>query len=283
MNHIVSPVPSSIQYSDPGPEPLLAWKLLDELVVDHRYQRTTDSHRSGQVIRLIAQSFDWKKCQPLIVCPIDGGKFAIIDGQHRWSAAKIHPTVTRLPCMVVMAPEIKSQAQSFMAINRDRVSVNYMAMHHAAVAAGEPDAVHVQQICDQAGVKLPKGPKSTKDLRLGQSLAIGAISVGLKSFGDGPVLRALKLLIDAYPTVCGALRGTIVSGMIQFFAAHKGRAIDHARLTRVVGDMVPEDLERNAAAYRKMFKGTSAGAVRIAITKAYNKGLGTDNRLPEEV
>ena len=41
----------------------------------------------GAHLRRIAEQFDWRLFAPVIVAPIEGGLFAVIDGQHRTHAA----------------------------------------------------------------------------------------------------------------------------------------------------------------------------------------------------
>lgn len=66
---------------DMGAAPMLQWVPIADLVVDDRYQRRiAGAGRSN--VRRIAEGFCWSKFAPVIVAPVAGGKFAIIDGQH---------------------------------------------------------------------------------------------------------------------------------------------------------------------------------------------------------
>src|SRR6266550_4097499 len=70
----------------PGPAPFLEWIETSRLVVDVTYQR--EIGRRGAVnVNQIAENFDWSKFAPVIVAPVEGGHFAIVDGQHRTTAA----------------------------------------------------------------------------------------------------------------------------------------------------------------------------------------------------
>ncbi len=274
---------SDTDYPDPGPRPQLLWLPVNLLKVDHTYQREASSERSTQVINKIAQTFNWQKFQPLTVTPREDGLYSVIDGQHRAAAAAIHPLITEVPCLVVSAPEVRAQARTFMAINRDRVSVNFLQLHHAALAAADPDALHIKDVCDRAGVKVPRNPMTTSDMKPGYTMAISPILKGLKVFGDGPVVSALKILREAYHDVPGQLRSQLVTAMIHFFAMHKGREIDLDRLRRVLREHDAAEMEKSARAYREHFKGTTTlVAIRVALTRAYNKRLPPERQLPEE-
>jgi hypothetical protein len=63
----------------PGPAPQLQWVETKDLVVDMTYQREIGK-RGAANIRQIAENFDWSKFAPIIVAPIEGGQWAIVDG-----------------------------------------------------------------------------------------------------------------------------------------------------------------------------------------------------------
>src|SRR5215210_1509111 len=99
---------------NPGPSPMLQLLKISELVVDPTYQRPIVGKGRTNVHR-IAQSFSWSCFSPVVVSPIEGGKFAIIDGQHRTTAASLLGLET-VPCQVVIAAR-EEQATAFKAIN----------------------------------------------------------------------------------------------------------------------------------------------------------------------
>lgn len=80
----------------PGPAPILNWLEIDKLVVDSTYQREIGRRGAANVYQ-IAENFDWSKFAPVIVAPIEGGKFAIVDGQHRTTAAMLRGQ-QEVPC-----------------------------------------------------------------------------------------------------------------------------------------------------------------------------------------
>jgi hypothetical protein len=70
----------------PGPAPQLLWIEIKDLVIDPSYQRHIGK-RGAANIRQIAENFDWSKFAPVIIAPIEGGQYAVVDGQHRTTAA----------------------------------------------------------------------------------------------------------------------------------------------------------------------------------------------------
>ena len=68
--------------------PDMEWLLIDNLIIDDRYQRDTVTRRSLKNIQTIRDNFSWAKLSPLTVADLGTGKYAVIDGQHRLEAAR---------------------------------------------------------------------------------------------------------------------------------------------------------------------------------------------------
>lgn len=267
--------------ADPGPRPELCWLPLDILVVDARYQRDADRKESRAIFRRIAEGFDWRKFQPPTVTPIGDGRFAVLDGQHRVGGAKLRPDIPEVPCYVVTAPELRDQAQAFVAVNRDRVQVNPYHLHHAQVVARDPDAVHLQEVCDRAGVKIPRYPMPKNDIPPRHTLAIKAITKALSLYGDPPVVKALQLTADAFEDNPGQLRADVILAVIQLLVLNKGRTIDERRLKEAISSRLAEEWIEAGRGYRKLFGGSSPGAICVALVREYNGRLPTEKRLVE--
>src|ERR1700693_5195445 len=80
---------------------MLQWLKITDLVVDPAYQRPIVGKGRRNVDR-IARAFSWSCFAPVVVSPVEGGKFAIIDGQHRTTAAAL-VGFDSVPCQVVIA------------------------------------------------------------------------------------------------------------------------------------------------------------------------------------
>lgn len=264
-----------------GPRPTMKWLDLELLIVDPRYQRDTSSRRSQKSIERIVEGFTWRRFQPITVAPVADGKFAILDGQHRVIAARMHPAVSQVPCYIVEAPELRAQADTFVAVNADRVSVNQFHMHHAKVAANDPDALHLAEVCRKAGVAIPRYPIPENLIEPKQTLAIGTIGNLLKQHGDAPVVFALGALAEAYADVGGQIRAPIIKALVEMHRSY-GAKLDRPRLIRVLEDHDAKDLEGAAAAMRRFNrKATVSDTILITLVRAYNKGLGDARKLSE--
>ena len=169
------------------PAPVLDWLPIAQLVVDDRYQRPLT--RTGwQTIRRIAESFRWSRFSPVLVAPVAGGLWSIIDGQHRTHAAAIcgHDKV---PCMSVHM-DTAEQAHAFAAVNG---LVTRITVHHvfkAARAAGETWAIMSERAVAAAGCTLMTYNKTTAEKGCGEVFCIGLIRQ-LVTLGHGAAVTAV--------------------------------------------------------------------------------------------
>ena len=95
-----------------GLVPDLDWININSLTIDDTYQRDTLSKRSQQNIKKIKEAFAWSKFSPLTVADLGNNKYSIIDGQHRYIAAKELGDITDLPCWIIPQCQTKSQADA---------------------------------------------------------------------------------------------------------------------------------------------------------------------------
>jgi hypothetical protein len=134
-----------------GAAPHLQWLPIEQLVVDPLYQR--DITRSGRAhIRAIAANFNWAYFAPLMVAPVEGGCFAVIDGQHRATAARLIG-IEQVPCAVIVADR-RTQAAAFEAVNAKTSKLQKTQIFHARLEAGDATALAVRSACDDAGVQI---------------------------------------------------------------------------------------------------------------------------------
>ena len=187
---------------DAGAVPMLSWVAISEMVVDPAYQRPITRQGHCQVDQ-IARNFSWSCFAPVIVSPVEGGKFAIIDGQHRTTAAAL-VGIDTVPCQVVILP-VKEQAAAFKAINGITTPMSRMALHTAAVTAGDPLAIQVEEVASCAGVELLRYPVMAGKLVAGQTLAIGAIYWCLERYGRNVLITALQCITQTNNNKPGAL------------------------------------------------------------------------------
>lgn len=146
-----------------------------DLYVDERYQRSL-SERSMKLIRKIVTEWSWTAYKPPVAVEVDG-RLEVIDGQHTAIAAATHGGIDSLPILVVKAESQASRASAFVRHNRDRIQVTATQLHVAMVAAGDEDALTVEQVCERAGIKVLRHPPALARFEPGETLAISTIKM----------------------------------------------------------------------------------------------------------
>lgn len=154
------------------PSPQVGWIKIADMVIDDRYQRPLEKNNL-QAIRRIAADFRWSRFSPVLVAPIEGGRYAIIDGQHRAHAAALCG-IESIPAMIsLVAPE--EQALAFIEINTRQIKVSGYMVYRASLAAGETWAVACRDAVEAAGCKLMTTKWTTDRKKPGMVFAVDAI------------------------------------------------------------------------------------------------------------
>jgi hypothetical protein len=193
-----------------GAAPMLQWLKITDLVVDPAYQRPIVG-KGRQNVDRIARAFSWSCFAPVVVSPVAGGKFAIIDGQHRTTAATL-VGFDSVPCQIVIAAK-EEQAAAFKAINGTTTPISIMALHAAALVACEPWAVQIAHVCACAQVELLRYPVPTDKQAPGQTMAVGAIAQCLKRYGEATLITALQCVTQTSNNQPGALSARTIKAL----------------------------------------------------------------------
>lgn len=181
---------NTIAYPDPGEVPVLDWLDVALIDVEPMYQRPLDTSRVEEITR----SFSWRSFGALVVVPQDGGRYHATDGQHRIEAAKKHPAVTHVPAVIVKAEDVHAEAGIFVDINKNRKNVTALELFFAKLTAENDDALTVYQVCQKAGVRIPKHPG---DYRPADTVAVVAIQALIDKRGAMRARERLQILASA--------------------------------------------------------------------------------------
>jgi hypothetical protein len=197
--------------ADLGVQPRMVWLEIAELGVDPVYQRDIGDKGRKNVIK-IARDFNWSKFSPVIVAPSDvSGRYAIIDGQHRATAAAIRG-IKKVPCQVVRLSQAE-QAAAFSAINGNITALNRLQIHRAALIAQDPAAVAIDNACKAAGVEVIAYPRPASKLLRGETLAVAAIGQNIKRYGVDTVVIALCCITKTKDGNPGLVRAALISAL----------------------------------------------------------------------
>lgn len=173
------------------PQPMLIWAPIDQLVIDRRYQRGLTA-RGRLSIQKIADEFDWRKFQPILVAPADGGRLAVVDGKHRAHAAAL-VGLKAVPAMTV-AMTLSEQAAGFAAVNRDRVKISLPQIYRAELAAGTGWAIECHHAVDAAACTLLTYTPSSQSRRPGDVTAHSLLRKMVESGESAAITTGLKAI-----------------------------------------------------------------------------------------
>jgi len=193
-----------------GPAPMLDWIAIDKLVVDPTYQREIGK-RGRFNVRHIAEHFEWSKFAPVIVAPIEGGLYAIVDGQHRSTAAALRGFKVD-PCQVVQADRAQ-QAAAYSAVNGNVTKTTPQQLFHAKLAARDTEAILLQEVCDAGGARVLRRNQVVKDMQVGDTQAVGALQRCLRDYGRDTLITALQCITQTSDGNPGFVRATIIEGL----------------------------------------------------------------------
>jgi ParB-like chromosome segregation protein Spo0J len=200
----------------PGAAPMLQWLCIADLIVDPAYQRPILGKGRRHVGR-IAGNFTWACFAPVVVAPVEGGKFAVIDGQHRTTAAAV-AGFDCVPCQIVIAAR-EEQAAAFKAINGITTPISRMALHAAALVAGEPRAIRLADVCARAEVELLRYPVPLKNQAAGQTMAVGVIDRCLSRYGDKTLITALQCVTQTTNNKPGVISARLIKALCDLLDA----------------------------------------------------------------
>lgn len=176
---------------EPGPAPMLDWLPIDRLIIDETYQRPL-GRGNWKSIEAIAANFRWSSFSPVLVAPLAGGLFAVIDGQHRVHAAALCG-FDRVPAMVVQVG-IEEQSRAFASVNGQTVKVTLFHIFKAALGAREDWAVRADAAVSGGGCSLMHYNKSGAEKKPGEVFAIALVRKHVEAGNDWAISAALAAL-----------------------------------------------------------------------------------------
>lgn len=174
-----------------GAVPQLMWVKIEDLVVDDRFQRPLNKGNWAAIGR-IAAAFSWGKFAPVVAAPIEGGRYSLIDGQHRTHAAHLCGFGSVPAMIVTLTPE--AQAASFAAINGNVTQISTFHVYKAALAAGEHWAEACRDAVAAAGCELMTYNRSTSEKKPGQVYTIALVKRYVTAGRAGVVTRGLAAI-----------------------------------------------------------------------------------------
>ncbi len=218
----------------PGPAPIQQWIEIALLRVDPSYQRPIKGSGPKNVARIAAE-FDWSKFAPVVVAPIEGGLFAIVDGQHRTTAAALIG-VERVPCHIIQA-DAGQQARAFAAINGVVTPMFTGALWHARLQGGDKAARRLAAVLDAADVSITRFPVEARKMKPGETGSVKALENALARYGRETLITALQCIAQTGDGHVGLVRAAVVTAFCEVLhQAHYWRDAGDA-LFRAIDDL----------------------------------------------
>lgn len=234
-----------------GKVPRLEWLSISSLFIDPEYQREI-SNLGRKNIRHIAEHFNWSMFGTVMVAAIGGSRFAIVDGQHRNTAASLCG-IEKVPCQIVEAVR-GEQAAAFRAINGNTTRPHTIQLFHASVTAGEPNALRVVEVCKRAGVRIARSLGALRDF---ETFSVGSIGKAIERHGEAVVELGLRMIVHSGGGRAEELNRSIIVAVTEVLARFPDWQKKETRLKRAFEDFNLEDLWRDANARAARVKGSS--------------------------
>jgi len=191
---------------------------LDKMFVHTRdlqsgYARTL---RENRVQKLI-QEWDWRAVGVIYLSLHDDGRYAIIDGQHRWEAAK-RLGYKGLDAYVYIDLTVAQEAELYRRYG-EYLKQTALDRYHAGITARLPEFMALKRILDEVGLKVPQTGKGTSMKMTINS--IESVTWVAEHFDVYILTDTLTLLRDLWEDNPRTWNGNFVKGTAHFLARYQ--------------------------------------------------------------
>lgn len=156
------------------------------------------------------------------------GLFAIIDGQHRTTAASARGFES-VPCVIIQVDQA-DQADAFVAINANVTAMSPLQLHAARLAAGDKAADELAQACEEAGVTICRYPVPANKMKSGETLAVGMLQAVLAKYGREVLVAGLSCITKTRRGNPGMIRKQVVEALCAVLEAEPDWRADQKRM-----------------------------------------------------
>ncbi|MGW4774204.1 DUF6551 family protein [Nocardia sp. NPDC004278] len=236
---------------------------ITEMFVDHTYQRDLDVARAKRM----AKSWD-----PRLVGVVDvadrgphnpEGRYALINGQHRWAAAGLRDPYLVLVANVHTGLSVTQEAILFHEIDSKTKNLSTWDRWRSRRAAGEIAVLDVESTVADAGFVIAMAPKDG-NIRCVHTLERVHRLGGVQLLAD-----TLQIIVDVWGRRLESVDAPIVFGLALILHTY-GAKVDHSRLYDVLIEMVPRQVKARAQALRETEKGEIGTLAARYMLTTYN-------------
>ncbi|UIU47021.1 Lsr2 family protein [Microcystis phage MinS1] len=240
---------------------------IDRLFVDHAYQRELDERR----VQRMVSAYDPALVGILEVAARGDGRFAILDGQHRWA---LYRDVTfdsdetpHMVCRVHPQLTLDSEARLYHQLNTTRKQLTGWDRWVARRTAGEQIVLDIEAAAERAGyrIAMTEGDNVIRSTRACENVVeLGGIAL---------LDSVLAVIRAAYRGDQTGVDAAIVHGLGHVLRAYRDD-LDHQRLVDALSGVLPRQLTARAAAVREIHHGTKDRLTGHVIVELYNSRPG---------
>lgn len=245
-----------------GKPPQLDYVPVAQIYTDHNYQRELDDRR----VQKLVKAFAWSKFGAISLIQNGEDKFSVVDGQHRLEAVRLLG-FDRVPASITTAGQVRTEAEIFLALNRDRKNVTPVERYWAGLAAEDPATVRAKQLLDACGCEVSPAPGVKKP---NYTNAISALLRSIDYYGESATQQAIEIIRAAWPEDVNALRGVMIMALAGVLSNNIG--YKRERMEKVLAASSIDAMVTGAEAIRKLSKGSASAALAKAIIEVYNQG-----------
>jgi hypothetical protein len=247
---------------------------ITELFVDHSYQRDLDLPRA----RRLAE--DWERPLVGVVDVSDRGtghqpRYAVIDGQHRYAAAKLRDPDGMLVANVHTRLSTQDEARLFYEIDAKRTRLTGWDRWNARRGAGDPTVLAVESTVEDAGLRIHPAPAN------GNIRCVAACEKIVKLGGQKLLREAIDLITEVWGIQIEAFDAPLLHGTA-YVLYHFGADLDVERLGDAMIDVSPRQFKATAVALRAAERGTMPKLAALVILNAYNRTKGPKLQAPKD-
>lgn len=250
----------------PGPKvertARLRWIPLNRVVVSDIAQRDL---KQSRVDYLVAH-FDHEQLGTPVVNE-RGGKFFVIDGQHRFAAAReVYSDTHQIQCWAYVGLTEEEEAEKFLQIN-DVLSVTAMDKYVIGVEAGRDVETDIDRVVRACGMVVSK-----QDVEGGIG-AVGTLRRVYMRSGAGVLARTLRTIDSAWGSA--GLEAPVIDGIAMLCGRYNGELQDEVlvlKLRKVSGGV--KGFLGKAALIRERTRQPFNQCVAAAAVDVLNSGKG---------
>lgn len=250
------------------PEPYVAAVAAEQLFVDDTYQRPLDQARAEKM----AADFQLPLLGIIEAAKRPDGRYAILDGQHRWAAYRSHHfTATpsapppHLACRIHESLTPVEEAALYHRLNTTRRQLTGWDRWVARRASGERLVQNIEEVVSRSGYRIDMREKA------GVIRATRACENVVNLGGLDLLGNTLAVIRGAWDDDQTGLDASLIAAIGHILHHYEpGREVDVSRLVHALQSTMPRSLLARAAAVRELHRGTKDRLTAHVIVERYN-------------